>query len=289
MTTSCDTSKRQTVLVALDIDGTLLVTGRVPTPAVVTAIRAASDAGHELVLATGRSLSGALAAARLLGIGEGYVVASNGGVVAKMTRTGCEVIRIHTVDAKAVVELVSAVRPDLRIAAEIVGVGYHVSKHFPPQELGGEQVEVTRLEDLWAEATPRLAIYGDNASHLVPSIRTGGMTATRTRPDWVDVTPGGVSKATALETIRRELGIPNSHTVAVGDSENDISMLTWAEHGVAMGNASDLVRFSANSVTKSIEDDGAALVLHSLAQPDGDGFTGETWTDVPTADSVQAH
>lgn len=144
MTTTCDMNQRPTVLVALDIDGTLLVTGRPPTPAVVAAISAARRAGHELVLATGRSLSGALAAARVLGIGDGYVVASNGSVVARMTDAGCEVTGIHTVDAKAVVQLVSAVRPDLRIAAEIVGVGYHVLKAFPPQELGGEQVEVAR-------------------------------------------------------------------------------------------------------------------------------------------------
>ncbi|MEU4362560.1 HAD family hydrolase [Promicromonospora sp. NPDC023987] len=289
MTTTCDMSQRQAVLVALDIDGTLLVTGQLPTPAVVAAIRAASNAGHEFVLATGRSLSGALAAARLLKIGDGYVVASNGSVVAKMTRAGCEVTGMHSVDAKAVVQLVSAVRPDLRIAAEIVGVGYHVSKPFPPQELGGEQVEVTRLDDLWAEATPRLAIYGAGAQNLVPSIRAGGMTATRTRPDWVDVTPGGVSKATALETIRRDLGIPKSRTVAVGDSENDISMLTWAERGIAMGNASALVRFSANYATKDVEDDGAALILHALAQPDREDLTGGTRAGAETATTVRAH
>lgn len=281
MTTTCDMSQRQAALVALDIDGTLLVTGQLPTPAVVAAIRAASDAGHELVLATGRSLSGALAAARVLGIGEGCVVASNGSVVATMTRGGCKVTGMHTVDAKAVVQLVSAVRPDLSIAAEIVGVGYHVSKPFPPQELGGEQVEVTRLDHLWAEATPRLVIYGESASHLVPSIRAGGMTAMRTRPDWVDVTPGGVSKATALETIRRERGIPKSRTVAIGDSENDISMLTWAARGVAMGHAPAMVRFSANSATKGIEDDGAALILNALARS-AEGVTGGSLDPIPS-------
>ena len=252
-------------LVALDIDGTLLVTGQLPTPAVVAAIRAASDAGHELVLATGRSLSGALAAARVLGIGEGYVVASNGSIVAKLTRAGCEVTEIHTVDAKAVVELVSNVRPDLQIAAEIIGTGYHVSRRFPPAELGGDQVQVTELSDLWTAPTPRLVIYGANAQNLVRSIRSGGMTAIRTRADWVDVTPGGVSKATALESLRRKLDIPRDRTVAIGDSENDIPMLTWANRGVAMGHASALVRFSANYATKSIEDDGAALILNALA------------------------
>jgi hypothetical protein len=52
-----------------------------------------------------------------------------------MDRGALEVTGIHTVDAKAVVELVTVVRPDLRIAAEIVGEGYHVSAFFPPEEL----------------------------------------------------------------------------------------------------------------------------------------------------------
>ena len=276
-------------LVGLDIDGTLLVTGQDPTPGVLRAIRASQVAGHELVLATGRSLTGALYAARLLGITDGWIVASNGSIVVRIAKGGYEVVVIHTVDAKAVVELVTAVRPDLRIAAEIVGVGYHVSSPFPTYELGGDQVQVARPADLWAEATPRIALFGTNAAHLVPSIRAGGMTATRTRPDWVDVTPGGVSKATALERIRRELGIPKSRTLAIGDSENDISMLTWAERGVAMGDAPALVRYSANYATKSIEDDGAALILLSLAQPDREDFAGETRISVAVPAAVPNH
>ena len=156
---------------------------------------------------------------------------------------------------------------------------------FPEHQLGGDQVPVARPGDLWAEATPRIAIYGPNAQHLVPSIRSGGMTAIRTRPDWVDVTPGGVSKATALETLRREFGIPKSQTVAIGDSENDIPMLEWAERSVAMGNASHMVRFSAKFSTKSVEDDGAALILNSLVHPTQfeEDFAGEARTQISAA------
>jgi hydroxymethylpyrimidine pyrophosphatase-like HAD family hydrolase len=269
-------------LVGLDIDGTLLVTGQLPTPTVIAALKAARSAGHELVLATGRSLSGALYAARQLGITDGWLVSSNGSIVVRMTTGVYEVVGLHTVDARAVVELVTVVRPDLRIAAEIVGVGYHVSELFPAHELGGDQVLVNQPSDLWVQPTPRLAVYGVNAQHLVPSIRSGGMTANRTRADWVDVTPGGVSKATALENIRRELGIPKNRTVAIGDSENDIPMLNWAERGVAMGNASPMVRFAATYATKDVEDDGAALILNQLAEAEED-FAGETRMEISDA------
>lgn len=252
-------------LVGLDIDGTLLVTHQHPRPAVLASLRAARHAGHELVLATGRSLTGALQAAHDLELMSGWIIASNGSVVAKMTNGDYEVTEFHEVNARSVVDYVTAVRPNLKIAAEILGVGYHVSRLFPEGELPGQQVQVARPGDLWVEPTPRMVVYGDNAQHIVPTIRAGGMTATRTRPDWVDITPGHVTKATALEALRQQLGIPKNRTVAIGDSENDIPMFMWAELSYAMGHASDIVRFTAKYGTKAVEDDGAAFILRSLA------------------------
>lgn len=256
----------QTHLVGLDIDGTLLVTGHDPRPAVRESFQAARAAGHHLVLATGRSLVGALDAARLLKMRNGWIIASNGAVVARLTDAQAEVTEMHPIDAHAVVDYVSFVRPELCMATEDVGVGYRVWGPFPISELNGVQKSVSSLSDLWAEKTPRLAIYGPNAQSLVPSIRAGGMTAIRTRPDWVDVTPLEVSKATALENLRLELGVSEEATVAIGDGENDIPMLKWATQGVAMGHAPENVRFQARYRTKSVLEDGAALILRRLAR-----------------------
>jgi len=254
-------------MVGLDIDGTLMVTGQPPSDAVIDSIARATNAGHVIVLATGRSLAGALTAAHQLGLRDGWVVASNGSVVAKLSGGAYHLTEVHEVDAEAVVTLVTRVRPNLRIAAEIVGAGYRVSANFPRHELNGDQVVVLKFAELWAHPTPRLAIYGDQARMLVPALQAGGMTAFATRRDWVDVTPATVSKATALEKLRRDAGIPPERTVAIGDSENDIPMLQWAARGVAMGHASPLVRFAASYATKGVDADGAALVLDSLAVP----------------------
>lgn len=257
---------RQAHLVGLDIDGTLLVTGQPPSAVVVDSIRAARDAGHVLALATGRSLAGALAAAYQLGVHDGWVVASNGAVVAQLSGGAYRVKEVHRVDAEAVVSLVTSVRPNLRIAAEIVGIGYHVSATFPRTELPGDQVVVAKFADMWEQPTPRIAIYGNEARLLVPVIRSRGLTAIPTRGDWVDVTPGNVSKATALEKLRREVGIPQERTMAIGDSENDIPMLEWAARGISMGHAPSIVRFAAGYSTKGVSDDGAALILNALVR-----------------------
>lgn len=251
-------------LIASDIDGTLLVTGRPPTQEVLEAVAAVQDTGHHLLLATGRSLSGALSAARDLGLTDGWLVSSNGTVTARLTAGSYTLTEMREVDAEAVVRLVTATRPDVRIAAEMVGIGYHVNTPFPVRTLNGEQVTVERREDLWAEPTPRIALYGQYASRLVPALRAAGMTAIAPRVDLVDVTVGSVSKATAVEHLRQDLGIPIERTVAIGDGENDIELLQWAWRGVAMGGASAEVRAAADEITGTIEQAGAVRVLRSL-------------------------
>ena len=52
----------------------------------------------------------------------------------------------------------------------------------------------------------------------------------------------------ALEYLAGRLGIPQSQTVAIGDSPNDISMLKWAGLGIAVGNVSAEVRAAADWV-----------------------------------------
>jgi hydroxymethylpyrimidine pyrophosphatase-like HAD family hydrolase len=80
----------------------------------------------------------------------------------------------------------------------------------------------------------------------------------------VDVTRGGVSKASSLERVRAALGVPTLSTVAVGDSGNDVEMLRWAARGVAMAHAPVHVRQAANEITGTLAEDGAAHVLRSI-------------------------
>jgi hydroxymethylpyrimidine pyrophosphatase-like HAD family hydrolase len=79
-----------------------------------------------------------------------------------------------------------------------------------------------------------------------------------------DLAPLGVTKATALEQVRRKVRVQPHRTIALGDGRNDVEMLRWAARGVAMGHADAVVKEAADEVTGSIEDDGAAQLLRSL-------------------------
>jgi HAD superfamily hydrolase (TIGR01484 family) len=251
-------------LFACDIDGTLVRTGHRPTAAVCDAAAHVRAAGHHLVLATGRSLAGALPVALQLGLDDAWIVASNGAITAHLVGDEYRVTEQHDVDAEAAIRVAVGETPGVRISAEVVGEGYRVNIPFPDRELNGTQASITGVEELWAHPTPRLAFHDPFAYRLVPPLRALGLTVITTRLDWVDVTAPEISKATALEKVRATLGVESSDTVAIGDSENDVEMLGWAACGVAMAHAPAFVIGAADRVTGTIDDDGAASVMLSL-------------------------
>ncbi|WP_331715508.1 HAD-IIB family hydrolase [Tessaracoccus coleopterorum] len=82
---------------------------------------------------------------------------------------------------------------------------------------------------------------------------------------FLEVAAGGVNKATGLEKLCGRLGIDRSEVIAFGDNNNDVEMLGWVGHGVAMGNALPEVAGLADEVTLSNDEDGVALVVERLA------------------------
>jgi hydroxymethylpyrimidine pyrophosphatase-like HAD family hydrolase len=85
---------------------------------------------------------------------------------------------------------------------------------------------------------------------------------------WLDISPKGVSKASALEVQRKRLGIANHQVLVMGDGRNDIEMFEWAKQGggmaFAMGQAPEEVRLAATHVAASVEENGVARVLSAL-------------------------
>ena len=60
------------------------------------------------------------------------------------------------------------------------------------------------------------------------------------------------------------LGIDSSEVIAFGDAENDLEMIQFAGHGVAMGNACDALKDAADEVTLTNNEDGIAHALNHL-------------------------
>ena len=257
-------------LVALDVDGTVLDYREQLSPAVADAVAATRDAGHHVVLATGRSVTATLPVARALGLTEGWAVCSNGSLTIRLDPAlpeGYEVVEMVTFDPGPALRLLHRHLPDALFAVEEIGVGFRMNKPFPPGELHGEHT-IVGVEELAAEHVTRLVVRSpehtpEEFHALASQIGLADVTYAIGWTAWMDVAPAGVTKASALEPLRERLGV-GRRTLAVGDGNNDVDMLSWAFRGVAMGHAPAGVRAAADEVTGTIEQDGVAAVLASL-------------------------
>jgi hypothetical protein len=89
----------------------------------------------------------------------------------------------------------------------------------------------------------------------------------RSQRYYLDVTPAGTDKGTLLVELARRLGVPREEIVTIGDMENDLPMFRNSGFSIAMGNATDEVKRTANAVTLSNEEDGFAEAIERIVLP----------------------
>lgn len=71
-----------------------------------------------------------------------------------------------------------------------------------------------------------------------------------------EITAPDVNKGTGIIECAALWGIKQNETAAFGDANNDLAMIKTAEVGIAMGNATELLKQHADYITDRIEDDG---------------------------------
>lgn len=258
-------------LVALDVDGTVLDHDGKLSDRVRRAVRDVADAGVHVVVATGRSVYATMPVLDRLGLHEGWAVCSNGAVTLRLDPgqdTGYEVVATSRFDPTPALQLLREHLPEAAYAVEEVGVGYRLTAPFPDGELDGVQIIVPFEELLHTPAT-RVIVRSRNHTAeeflaLVPRIGMHGVGYFVGWTAWLDIAPEGVSKASALEPVRRELGVSADTTLAVGDGRNDVEMFAWAARSVAMGQSVAEVREVADEVAPAVREDGLAVVLEGL-------------------------
>lgn len=260
------------ILVALDVDGTLL-RSQGASPRVRECVAEALEAGVNLVIATGRGVSATRPVFAELGIESGYSVCSNGAITVHWDprlERGRSLIHTETFDPEPAGRLMlEAFDGEILLGTDSPDEEtLNVSAPFPPGEIITKE-RVLSVDTLLQRQTPKLVgrMPGmpleefDARLQALPFI---GVEVTVGWTAWVDVGPGGCTKATGLQALTERLELPATSTVAIGDGTNDIAMLEWASLGVAMGVAPPSVLTSANHVTGSVEGDGSAAVLRAI-------------------------
>lgn len=85
-------------------------------------------------------------------------------------------------------------------------------------------------------------------------------------PNWFDVLPKGISKASGLDVLLKATGIDYDEVVIFGDAENDLEILRKVPYSVAVANATPEVLRTANYVVGASKDDGVACALEEITR-----------------------
>lgn len=125
-------------------------------------------------------------------------------------------------------------------------------------------VPIPEISDYQGEDLYQLDIYAlpgelEDVAAQIPHCKT-----MRWHSYGIDVIPDTGGKMNGIRQMLTHIHCTPEEIIAFGDGENDIDMLKFAGIGVAMGNANDLVKSSADFITKDIDDDGILFALKEL-------------------------
>jgi Cof subfamily protein (haloacid dehalogenase superfamily) len=255
-------------LFATDLDGTLLRHDGTVSDRTRAALAAVEASGRTFVLVTGRPPRWMPPVVDETGH-TGLALCANGAVVFDLATE--RVVQEHLIDPEVGVEAVRAIRdalPDVVFAVERSGArGLGREEAYAPGYAPLGEVLVAEVDDLLAEPVTKLLARHDDMDpdEMLARVRevVGDLvevTHSSTR-GLMEISASGVSKAVALSRLADELGVPADEVVAFGDMPNDLAMLRWAGHGVAVANAHPDVLRVADEVVASNLDDGVASVL----------------------------
>lgn len=262
------------LLIVLDIDGTVILEDESLSPGVVDAVAHAQRAGHEVMIATGRSWEGTRGILRVLGIAPEYVVCSNGAVVLK--RVEADELRyerdhVETFEPAEVLTLLREHLPDARYLVELPDGRRLYTEYLDDWNL--VHAQRVPFDELGAQPVCRIVVvapdqHEDDFIDLVDRIGLNQVSYAVGWTAWLDIAPQGVDKSTGLELVRTELGIDPAHVLVIGDGRNDVGMFRWAlQNGgraVAMEQGPAEVRDAAGETTTSVSAGGVAEVLRRL-------------------------
>lgn len=255
-------------LIASDLDGTLLKSDGTVSNRTCDAIRAAERAHIAVVFATARPPRHIACLAEKIGL-RGMAVCSNGAVLYdldKQRTIECAVLEPGHV--RYLIAMLRAADPNLALAIECVEriVG---DPSFPAFR---EDFTVRRedLEDAIGPSLIKILVHHprhhpDTLIALVTDLVAGSAEVIHSGGShFVDIAAFGISKAVGLERICTKQQIRSSEVVAFGDMPNDLPMLRFAGHSVAVSNAHPEVMSNVDEITLSNDDDGVARVIEEL-------------------------
>ena len=281
-------------VIASDMDGTLLGDDHKPAPETLAAVKKACDAGIRFMIATGRNFPGAMAELKDAELVCDYIVGSG----AEVRNPQQEVVVTHPIS----IELCRAIYEEIRdypLSVTFCTDGYDYKigtpeeieeslmlqmqlffSNLPREELAKTETyrrikkstrSMSDMDELEAAGVPvyKLFLYSEDKAMLdemnVQLQRNKDIAVASSFPTNLEITDVKAQKGPVLKEYIESLGYTMNEVMVLGDSLNDLSMISM-DFGatVAMANADPEVKSAAKYITKSNTEFGVAYAIEEL-------------------------
>ncbi|MBC8591464.1 Cof-type HAD-IIB family hydrolase [Wansuia hejianensis] len=270
-------------LIAIDMDGTLLNSQNEVSQRTRRAIEAASEKGVYVVLATGRILKSATNYSDDLNLYK-PIIASNGALIVDENKN---ILYEKTMDKSIVEKIIELGTKNQiyyhlysedsfysRVYVEEIAQFYNTKSMAKSEinfKLFKEPREIIEDKDLKIFKFIFIDEDSDKLNRFRNELNTlGNLNICSSWSNNIEVMDREVSKGNSLRYLSKILNIPREQIIAIGDNENDLSMIDYAGLGVAMGNGEEIVKSAADMITSTNDEDGVAKVIEKYILGIGD-------------------
>lgn len=258
-------------MIFLDLDGTLLDDEKRIPQINREAINEALTQGHKVIVCTGRPLSSAIKLLPLFGMDQPgcYAITYNGGLIYDAGEK--KAVYKKTLPLDQVKYVFEKAYEYGRIHIQTYTDEGFICEHDTKEGQDYERVTKTNrkvvkniFEELnGQEPCKMLAIAYDCDRHHIEGFREsllayseGKMNVCFSNYEYLEFMPAGINKGNSIKWMCDHLNIPLENTIAVGDAENDITMIQAAGIGAVMKNAGDDIKAYGDYITEKDNNEG---------------------------------
>ncbi len=263
-------------LIAIDIDGTLVNDRKQLTQHTIDTVTKARQKGIKVVLCTGRPITGVSQYLKPLDIqgDDEYVVTFNGSLA--QTISGTPIVS-HNITLEDYIDLEAIARKaNIHFHMETLDHIYTANRDISPYTVAEAflvqmPIRFRMPEEITDDLTISKGMFVDDPKLLSAFIKDfpeelkERFYVVQSEPYFYEAMNKQASKGNAIAELATKLGFASDEVMAIGDQGNDLTMVKFAGTGVAMGNAIDEVKATAQFVTKTNEEDGVAYAIEKFA------------------------
>lgn len=267
--------KQKQHLIAIDLDGTLLSDTKEISLVNQTIIKQIIEAGHIIVIATGRPHRSSIHFYHKLGLTT-PMVNFNGALVHHPTNQKWGAFH-HPLQHKTALEVVDAsLQTNAKnIMVEVLDNAYlerHDQEiidifHLPMERERQHPFIIGNIKEKLIDDPTSILIRPEDESLVQLKTHLEDYVEFIEHRNWgapyniIEITKKGINKAVGLKQIANYYHIPRERIIAFGDESNDLEMIDFAGVGVVMDNGISELKSIANYVTHSNELDGVGAFL----------------------------